>query len=300
MRNHFCPTLSGEHQVNGLRCVGVFERFLPAVMVAMLFWPVVASGKTIYRGIGNDEFADDIDYLAACLAPCLGCDDRDLRVKNKTGAEICALVAQDALLCEPGDIYIFHYSGHGYFQDDDDVGEDPRDNDETIGLNGIGLTDDELAECMKGFPECCTVLVIMDSCHGGGFVGGTEDLDRSNIAVKDSLSMLATAEKQCTAPGESFLLRLLCEGIAKVGTTFAADGDGDGNLTMTEWFDYAAADTVHIENYYDWDALHDSYVLCRQPVIPTVSEWGLIVMTLLGLTGGTVTFARRRRPAAAE
>ncbi|MCK4343101.1 MAG: IPTL-CTERM sorting domain-containing protein [Phycisphaerae bacterium] len=33
--------------------------------------------------------------------------------------------------------------------------------------------------------------------------------------------------------------------------------------------------------------------------IPTVSEWGLIVMTLLLLTAGTVVFGRQRRPAAA-
>ena len=30
--------------------------------------------------------------------------------------------------------------------------------------------------------------------------------------------------------------------------------------------------------------------------IPTVSEWGLIIMTLLALTAGTIVFARRRRP----
>ncbi len=33
--------------------------------------------------------------------------------------------------------------------------------------------------------------------------------------------------------------------------------------------------------------------------IPTVSEWGLIVMLLLALTAGTIVFARRRRPAVA-
>ena len=32
---------------------------------------------------------------------------------------------------------------------------------------------------------------------------------------------------------------------------------------------------------------------CDNP-IPTVSEWGLVVMTLLGLTVGTIVFARRR------
>jgi len=35
------------------------------------------------------------------------------------------------------------------------------------------------------------------------------------------------------------------------------------------------------------------------PPIPTVSEWGLIIMTLLLLTAATVVFARRRRAAAA-
>ncbi|MCH8147231.1 MAG: hypothetical protein IH987_04450 [Planctomycetes bacterium] len=34
-------------------------------------------------------------------------------------------------------------------------------------------------------------------------------------------------------------------------------------------------------------------------IIPTVSEWGLIVMTVLGLTAGTILYGRRRRPAAA-
>ncbi len=48
---------------------------------------------------------------------------------------------------------------------------------------------------------------------------------------------------------------------------------------------------------------YDSIVLCEtNPVsclcsaaIPTVSEWGLIVMALLALTAGTVVFGRRRR-----
>lgn len=37
---------------------------------------------------------------------------------------------------------------------------------------------------------------------------------------------------------------------------------------------------------------------CTEP-IPTVSEWGLIILTLLGLTAGTIVFGRRRRAAAA-
>ncbi len=38
---------------------------------------------------------------------------------------------------------------------------------------------------------------------------------------------------------------------------------------------------------------------CVVSPVPTVSEWGLIVMTLLLLTAGTIVFGRRRRPAVA-
>ncbi|MFH1418380.1 MAG: IPTL-CTERM sorting domain-containing protein [Planctomycetota bacterium] len=43
----------------------------------------------------------------------------------------------------------------------------------------------------------------------------------------------------------------------------------------------------------------DLYSATRPDAVPTVSEWGLIIMTLLLLTAGTIVFARRRRPAAA-
>ena len=44
---------------------------------------------------------------------------------------------------------------------------------------------------------------------------------------------------------------------------------------------------------------HDdgSYVILDE--VPTVSEWGLIVMVLLLLVAGTVVFARRHRPVVA-
>lgn len=44
----------------------------------------------------------------------------------------------------------------------------------------------------------------------------------------------------------------------------------------------------------------DSFEEIEEPApIPTVSQWGLIVMTLLLLTGGTILLGRRRRLAAA-
>ncbi len=42
-----------------------------------------------------------------------------------------------------------------------------------------------------------------------------------------------------------------------------------------------------------------SSITVNSAPIPTVSEWGLIVMTLLALTAGTIVFGRRRKPAVA-
>ncbi len=52
------------------------------------------------------------------------------------------------------------------------------------------------------------------------------------------------------------------------------------------------ADLEYIASHYQDDSPW------TRPV-PTVSEWGLIVMLLLSLTAGTIVFARRRRPAVA-
>jgi hypothetical protein len=36
-----------------------------------------------------------------------------------------------------------------------------------------------------------------------------------------------------------------------------------------------------------------AHIECRHNAIPTVSEWGLVVMTLLLLTGAKIYFGRR-------
>jgi hypothetical protein len=269
-----------------------------AAAVVMLGAAGIAEAKVIYRGIGNDEFSADIDTMWDCLDSCLGPADLDLRVKDRTGAQICAHVTADAALCSSGDIYIFHYAGHGSLQPANNPPEDPNGDDETIGLSGTGLTDDELAACFLNFPSHCTVLVIMDSCFGGGFVGGDDDLDRAGIDAKDHLSMLATASKFCTAPGESVLLQDLCDGLDADGAgSVNADANGDGKLTMTEWFTHAANDILNVENYYDWNAMHDAMELWARPPVPALTLPGQLALTmcLIGAAAGRGLWRSRRR-----
>ena len=66
-------------------------------------------------------------------------------------------------------------------------------------------------------------------------------------------------------------------------------------------------DAVWTIDAITWEPIHDPddpnvsldlafVITTTEPCIPTVSEWGLIVMTLLLLTAATVVIGRRRRP----
>lgn len=55
---------------------------------------------------------------------------------------------------------------------------------------------------------------------------------------------------------------------------------------------------LRVKDYYGRYS-DDSITVTVEGVIPTVSEWGLIVLALLLLTAGTIVFGRRRRPAVA-
>ena len=66
--------------------------------------------------------------------------------------------------------------------------------------------------------------------------------------------------------------------------------DADSGTTLLELTVDIPYDTDHA--VYFW--LDGETSAKSSPLIPAVSEWGLVVMTLLGLTAGTIMFMRRR------
>lgn len=76
---------------------------------------------------------------------------------------------------EPGDIVFLHFSGHGTQvpADDDDVEEDQLD--EAICLEELFLmADDDLKQFFSQLPEGVRATVVMDCCHSGSMLDGTE------------------------------------------------------------------------------------------------------------------------------
>jgi metacaspase-1 len=69
---------------------------------------------------------------------------------------------------EDMDMVVFHYSGHGYYQFDED-GDEPDRRDEGIcpsdyRLNGL-LIDDDMSKAFEKFNPKTIIFVIMDCCH---------------------------------------------------------------------------------------------------------------------------------------
>lgn len=51
--------------------------------------------------------------------------------------------------------------------------------------------------------------------------------------------------------------------------------------------------------YFEGQICNDTGPPCEVPPVPTVSEWSLIIMTVLAFIAGTILFSRRRRAVAA-
>jgi hypothetical protein len=71
---------------------------------------------------------------------------------------------------QPGDLLVFHYSGHGS-QKPDQNGDEADGLDETIcpldyETKGM-ITDDRLAEIVKSLPADRTLFAVLDCCHSG-------------------------------------------------------------------------------------------------------------------------------------
>ena len=73
--------------------------------------------------------------------------------------------------CQPGDTFVFFFSGHGTQSDGRSKNEADGKNEELCLCAPDGsydpLVDDHLAECIKGLPEGVRCLSICDCCHSG-------------------------------------------------------------------------------------------------------------------------------------
>lgn len=86
-----------------------------------------------------------------------------------TREAVIAAIKTAAAACEPGDIFLYSYAGHGS-QIPDLNGDEPDRADETFCLYDGMLVDDEIYDLWCTFQEDVRIVVVSDSCHSGSVI----------------------------------------------------------------------------------------------------------------------------------
>jgi uncharacterized caspase-like protein len=117
---------------------------------------------------------NDVEQIRGLLGSRLRLADRSMVTLTDSEATTRAIVRQLHWLVDgasPGDVLIFHYSGHGS-QVEDRHGDELDDNlDEIICPYDLDwddpFTDDDLYEIVRELPAGANLTVLLDCCHSG-------------------------------------------------------------------------------------------------------------------------------------
>ncbi len=221
------------------------------IVVAILLSPNSGTAKTIFYGVGNDGYFEDVIGIESALSGAIGSDAfSSYTYSNLAGSDIYnSTVALKAFL-HPDDTLIWYYSGHGHFFPDDFLGDETQSGtlaldsyDEALGLQGNSdwLSDDQLAGALNNLADTTAgILTIADMCYAGGLVGGSSDLN--TVAGLTFFGSSSELDLSYAFSNDSYSLFTdsLINGLAN----WSADSDSDGTLWASEWFQYSYDGTV--------------------------------------------------------
>ena len=196
----------------------------------------VVVGISDYPGSENDlRYTDDDAREINSLLKSQGYETKLLLDRDVTKTNIKNSMGWLQLNATKKDTVVFYFSGHGY--QDRDVGiKDEKDGlDEYLvnhdyEKNGM-LRDDELAEYMKDIDG--TKVVVLDTCHSGGFIDGSSDLAEDGYVVITASDADEYSQESPRLENGVFTYYFL------KGADGKADANNDGNMTTDELYDYA-------------------------------------------------------------
>jgi hypothetical protein len=232
----------------------------------------VSVGISDYPGSANDlpECANDAVKIAEALRnQGLTASDRELVLTdaNATRAGVRAALARVASNIQPGDPFVFFYSGHGG-QTRAARADDPNELDgldEYIVLYDGNLLDDELGTLLSAI-HARTTLVALDACFAGGFA--KDVVNRPDVVGMFSSEEDVTSGVAMEFRAGGYLSHFLRNGISGEGDTDPRDRALTvGELSHYVWRQYAehGADLRMGEGYQhlvvDRGAVHNDAVL---------------------------------------
>eukprot|EP00850_Spirogloea_muscicola_P012922 SM000085S23272 [mRNA] locus=s85:459863:472570:+ [translate_table: standard] len=97
--------------------------------------------------------------------------DTDRSYPQPTGANIRSALAKIARGTAPGDVVLFHFSGHGTEIPQESGMPDDDGREQCIVPTDMNLlTDDDFRDIVNSVPDGVKFIVIADSCHSGGLI----------------------------------------------------------------------------------------------------------------------------------
>jgi hypothetical protein len=232
----------------------------------------VSVGISDYPGSANDlpECANDAVKIAEALRnQGLTTADREILLTdaNATRANIRSALSRVAAGIQPGDVFVFFYSGHGG-QTRAARADDPNELDgldEYIVAHDGNLGDDELGTLLSAI-HARTTLVALDSCFSGGFA-------KDVVNRPDVIGMFSSEEDVTSGVAPEFRAGGYLSHFLRMG--LGGEGDNDprdraltvGELSHYVWHQYAehGADLRMGEGYQhlvvDRGSVHNDTVL---------------------------------------
>jgi metacaspase-1 len=114
------------------------------------------------------KYSESIAWRMAAVAERAGYDSiLVLRGEAATRQAVKEALQREPALMKEGDILFVSFSGHGTWQPDLN-GDERTQRDQAWCLSDGLLLDDELVECWRQFEPGVRILVVSDSCYGGG------------------------------------------------------------------------------------------------------------------------------------
>ncbi|MBN2584013.1 MAG: caspase family protein [Planctomycetes bacterium] len=256
------------------------KRLCFVVTLVMLLGTAAQGREVWFLGVGNDGYDDDTSAAFAALSAqwtATGDTVHGQLFVNHGGTQIVSDLAWLVTNAGPGDLAVFYYSGHGGYENEnngDELAGWALDSyDETIGLTGgTWAREDDLTAALTGINSGVTLLTIFDTCYGGGFVGGTQDLN-----ALDNLLFIAASTELTLSYGGDPLSVLTEQLVAGVAAGLPADTNFDGILTFDEWVAYAQANISGQKTtpYVGFSGGNDYAIIVPEPATLVLLGFGL-------------------------
>ena len=266
-------------------------RLFPLALAVLMVSATPAVADYWFLGVGNEGYMDDVEGLFGALTQAdnwQGGHVHSWLHEDRSGPQILNDMFWLTWYPAASDLAVFYYSGHG--TQEFDWGLDETDwNDECIGMPGAMCTDDEIAAELDWLPSTVPLVAIFDTCYAGGMTGGLDDLN----TLPNAFIMMSCREGETSDGGWPYseFTGHLIDGITRSGDEYRADqwwhgGNGDGVVTLEEWFAYADRYTFgQSPRFCDTNGLGTLTIATPEPA----------TVCLLGAGALSILLRRRRR-----